>query len=1499
MIKSKKIVKKRTLGRKVINAFILAFAALVSFLIFFFGFSQTSTFRNYLKESIISEVNNSVNGDFNIEELNGSILTSIILKNTSLVLDKDTLFKSENISIKLKPHKLLFDVIYVRQLSLFDAEINIFQDENELWNINKLAKSDTTKQKNIDEVTQDSSSAFPYAIKVDNLELTKINFTYKTFEFLDSSSNYDIINWNDMEFKNVNFSASAFADIKNSKFNLDLRHFSFTPNANNFRLNHMSGNFQISSTFAEIEDFMFLTDSTEIKINTRLEELNLLGDVNLENFKNYPLSFTVSAPKVHFDDLTYFIGSTDILKGTPSIEIDAKGFFGDFVINQLSMSFSQTNLEMSGRVQHLHTPQNLYITATVKNSTLHQPDADRLLPKIGIPVMSELTLENFEMNFKGEPINFNSTFSGNIKDGKINGDVKLDLTQTEMIYDGNFKTVNLDLHPIIDIKTNLTSNIKCKGIGVNPQSMNADFYVEVFKSSILEYSFDSLYLNLEGRNKKIVTNIETLLEKSNFVSENTLDFSDTSNTGFEFLGSFDNLNLAEVFNDSSQESNLSLSYNLSGNDLDLSKTVANLNFEIENSIYQNRTLDYSELDFIIDYDQQNNRNIQLFSEILDLTINGKYDLQELINLASYESEVISTVMLSKLTKLNPLNIIKDSTVINSENLKYDDITKSYQKADFTFSFKNSDLTQFLLGGTNISLAASGNGYLENDSSGFSLSNEIELDHFTRISEGNPIYVSDLYLNLHLTRNNDLIEFKELFGNLSIEGKRIYAGSEIANIESEVSFNADKMYFDLSSNIDTLMNIAAEGLISMSDSVQEIELSNLNLTYNQSGWTNKDSIKLTYKPLSFEIENFNINSSDASLKADGVLYNFGEQRFEIKLQNFENDNLSRFLTFLDDPLFNTKINSEISLEGSFDNPIIIAKLEADSLRYGTKYFGSVKSNFSYINKILTSNIDVVDNDKEGTKPTLNISSTIPVNLSFNPVPNRLIENDPLDIHLISTAFNLNTFGNVLPVIKNPKGLLLADVKVGGTFSDIQYSGFAKIQNSSFTMDINNLDYYIDFKINFDEQNAVFENLSISNTDDVKTIGTLNGSGSINFKGMAPEEFNILLDGDISVLAQKSKLTNTNYFGDLFVATRTPLSFEYNQKGSSLTGELLLRDTDILYSLVDETNVQLNSDITYKYKIDSTKIDREELRFKALLSEVDTISAASDYKFSNFNFNLGFEIESSARLVIVLPNLLNQKLFIEAAGGFTYASIDNVPRAQGTINLQPGSTLDFFKTFDAEGSLRFESELSNPFLDINATYISDYIDINDEPDPVAVRIKIQGPLENLGESLSSSNENISVQRGNSNIQNNIKDARYDFSDALTFLAFNKFKEDLGSNDTRGDITTNFATSAGMSLAGTFLTDLVNSSVGGVINNIQLSQRARDQHYLYSLSGKFKDFRYSFGGAFIDKIDPGKLEIKVEYLFSPNLSIRGEQRKPIGSTNNWQELIQELALKYNIEF
>ncbi|MEK6553123.1 MAG: hypothetical protein AABZ54_06705, partial [Bacteroidota bacterium] len=180
---------KRSLFRKIVNVFIGTFLGLILFTLIVLGYTQTKTFRETLREKVITLVNEEINGKLNIEKLDGTIFTSLFLQNTSVVVDKDTLFFAGNVEVKISPLQILLKKIYVRKILLEDVKIAMLQDSNGEWNFSKLVRpkpEDTTK------------SSFPFMVQVNDLQLHNIQFTRQSYANYKSQQSYPMINMNDL-----------------------------------------------------------------------------------------------------------------------------------------------------------------------------------------------------------------------------------------------------------------------------------------------------------------------------------------------------------------------------------------------------------------------------------------------------------------------------------------------------------------------------------------------------------------------------------------------------------------------------------------------------------------------------------------------------------------------------------------------------------------------------------------------------------------------------------------------------------------------------------------------------------------------------------------------------------------------------------------------------------------------------------------------------------------------------------------------------------------------------------------------------------------------------------------------------------------------------------------------------------------------------------------------------------------------------------------------------
>jgi hypothetical protein len=516
--------------------------------------------------------------------------------------------------------------------------------------------------------------------------------------------------------------------------------------------------------------------------------------------------------------------------------------------------------------------------------------------------------------------------------------------------------------------------------------------------------------------------------------------------------------------------------------------------------------------------------------------------------------------------------------------------------------------------------------------------------------------------------------------------------------------------------------------------------------------------------------------------------------------------------------------------------------------------------------------------------------------------RLIESEPINISLNTDNFNLAALGQLVPFVNHQSGLVKSDLKITGTYSNPKFEGGLDIGDAFFTVDYTNLDYNFNTKLQFQENKLVIESLNIMNTRMVTYPGKMSINGDVALDGFNLADINLNVNGELSVLGKASQVTSPDLYGDLLIAAGDEWKFTYSKNRSFFAGDIILKKTDLTYTTSEATYDSAIKDYDFRIIEDSTRIDNEKKRFDELIAELNKNRKITKKESTgSFDYQLNLSIEDEADIVFVLSQVANQKLIVVLSGDLKFEDVKGIQQVQGAFELKDGSKLEFFKTFDATGSIRFESSIANPYLDIVATYIDEYIDPRDEsgtPQDVAVKIKINGELKDIGASLAKNPGSIGVYIGAKNIQSDNRDTRYDNADAFAFILTGKFKDDLTASD-KASVAgqTNALGSTATSFLGPILTNFVNGAVGDLVSNISVSQSG--EYTKFALSGKYQKLKYSFGGTTEVFQNFSKANIKFEYLFNPKFLIRLERKDPVVNNYNYEDKINELGLKYRFEF
>ena len=190
---AKKIIGK---GRKAlrygVNIFVYTFVGLFMLFMIFFGVSQTSFFKNWLRDTIVEIANEELKGKLSIGKIDGTIFTSLLITDVALQSKQnDTVVYAGKIELRTSPLKILFKNIYVRKFELSDARINLIEEPDGELNLLKIFPKS-------DEPEDTTSSEFPFTIEVADFALKNIDLTLQRYDKVGSKEFYPTLTTEDL-----------------------------------------------------------------------------------------------------------------------------------------------------------------------------------------------------------------------------------------------------------------------------------------------------------------------------------------------------------------------------------------------------------------------------------------------------------------------------------------------------------------------------------------------------------------------------------------------------------------------------------------------------------------------------------------------------------------------------------------------------------------------------------------------------------------------------------------------------------------------------------------------------------------------------------------------------------------------------------------------------------------------------------------------------------------------------------------------------------------------------------------------------------------------------------------------------------------------------------------------------------------------------------------------------------------------------------------------------
>jgi hypothetical protein len=1494
MIFRKKTKIKRPLARRIINYFIGAGVVLIVIFLLAFGFTQTSSFRNWLKNFVVEQANSSTNGKLAIEGLDGTIFTSLILSKTVYTLEDDTLFSAGKIELKVSILKVFLKTIYLRKLEIDDAKISLLKDENGELNISRITSPSKVEEK---KDTVSTSEPFNWKIEAADLKITNLNFRQQSFVNRGSTAEYAQPDMDNFRLNNINLSLTGAANIADNEYNVNIKAFSVKPNLIGFNLLNLSGNFVLASGIAGVKDLNIVTERSNIKVNAAISDFSPFDGDDL-NLKSSPVKVELDATNFNFDDLTNFVSGTDLLKGNVETHLSAAGKLADLELKKLEIKFNETRLEASGFLKNILSGTDMIISTRFKDSFVNQDDIKNLLPTISIPSYKEYGVLQFDsLYFEGKPLQFNAGLLLNTNKGSIAGNVNMDLTGEEILYDYNIKTKNLNLAPIAGIKTNLNLICALKGKGFSPQNLETSVQINALKSSIGEISFKQFAINANGANGTIKTEVSfSSLETLGNVSTN-FDFTDSINTKYNFAVVLNGFNIKDFVKENELTSDLNIKLTGDGENFDQDRLNLFAVLEIDSSKLNNISIDSTTL--IADIRSSvDNRVINIISDLADLTIEGKFTLSEIIDVISEETNMLSSSIKNKIERIQPPNFT--SSEPESINKKLQEKTTNLLASKnidvkYLLELKSFELLSLFLSPSEIEVNGeiSGNVFSMNDSVSVVIDTKItQLKYWDGLEL---FYLSDFDLSLVMNDRISVAAFDDFKADIKIDAKRIFVGSEITNLNFVMNFDNNYAQVNLSAVYDGLADLDLTGSILVNDNNVEVTFKKFLMKYRELDIQNKNNIEFSYSDNKFNFQAFTLVHNGGEVDLNGEFSLAGDEELSLKINKFKMSDLSANLLGISrDKSFAGELNLDLEISGSANNPQIDLSYSVDSIKIQNLYLGSLKSIANYSDKLVTVDLSFYEKENVESRHSFGVSGKIPIDLALF-AKERFSQGEIIDLTLFADNFDLRFITGLIPGITNLKGSLNGEVKFSGSYEDLQSKGEFSIGNTSFILKANNLTYLLDGNFKFENEKIILSNLHMRNEPDIKDGGVITAAGEIVHQNFKIDRIDLHATGDLKLLDERSRAINPYFFGNIAVKTRGEIVYTSTKERNYLSADLILKNgANIIYSPAQSAFTNENDKFIYIFASTS-----EEDLMKRQIDSLIQVSQKKKEELARkipFDLDLKIEVEKEAKMVFVLSKEFKQNLTTYLGGNFEYSVVDNFPVASGELTLLDGSKLDFIKTFQAEGSVKFLDELDNPYINVTAKYESSY-----SPDTlrsgandydVQVRIKLEGPAKNLTTNFLRNENNIEVYKKRRNYSQYELDPSKTASDAIFFIIANKFPEDATFQES------NLALSTAASLAGSIVGAVLNEKFGDVVRSVKVQQVGTETQF--NLIGKVEEFRYEIGGTSQVFQDLSRANVKIERpIIFPNLIIRFDRREPSYQSATFSEMINELGLKYSFIF
>ncbi|MEK9135697.1 MAG: hypothetical protein AAB393_01135, partial [Bacteroidota bacterium] len=842
-------------------------------------------------------------------------------------------------------------------------------------------------------------------------------------------------------------------------------------------------------------------------------------------------------------------------------------------------------------------------------SVIYSPDAQALLAGISLPDLQQLGRAKLVLTFVGKPLDFQTQLSLETEAGNVqtNGTLKIGGVNG-LQYKGETQFTGINLATLTnndDLDTRLNGSLQIDGRGVSLNDLNTTLDVRLDSSLFAGRPVNRTQLRVNAEERSLTANGQINVGTMGAQLSATLDRRQKDSPLFSVVGTVSSLNLEEILQESSSNSDLSFAIDAHGTGLTWGTLNGEFLLNFSPSRYREYRIDSSTV--LLAFDQRNpqRKQLRLSSNIADFSLIGAFDTEYMKDLIAYELLNLRKAVSEKFVSLDStFGTNVDPTELAALEKKLA-APREHLNTDFSLHVKDLEPVSVATSDRTFNGIGVLTGTVRGNFHNLSITAKLNVDDFFYGSADSGILIHDGTATLDVNNLKPHAPLKEIgFRLLADAGNMHINRSEFDSLRVTFKYEQEYSSYTASGQYNRDTRVIIKGFSNIAEDYLVFTLNDFQVGFRDFMWQADGGASVGFGSRGIRITNLTMRRDSQVVSVSGSIARGKAITGAIAANNINLEDLKYLLgkEELDArrEAFTGTASLSVNASGTLEDVTYAASLTANRVTFRGVPLGNLDGRLSYSNQTLSTNVEVTSRaSKRGDRPDLLVTGTLPINLDLSSAKEETHRERPMNLTIRSEGIQIGILDPILPTFNQLSGIMKCNVKVAGLPSDPDYSGTLTIDSSAFLFVPNYISYTFAGQFQFQGDRIKVKDAVVQSRpldDQFRRQGLIRFTGDFALRDFKPGDFNLTAKGGLLVVRETTRKSSLSVFGNLFVETGSNgLHYTGEVEQSLLKGYVLVQNSSLIFPPTQQVvNEELSNTVPVRDVDDTTKVTVQQAR-----------------------------------------------------------------------------------------------------------------------------------------------------------------------------------------------------------------------------------------------------------------------------------------------------------------